>query len=342
MKISKELLRDLAQLAETERTIMSAYIDTTNDWDATRKFVESERERLLSLLTKDEAEYFDVSLTLLKDYLNKKSSQNYRGPGLAFFADIGADYSRGVELTVSPEKSFIALDKEALILPLALELDEYEPVGVIVADASGARIFVAAGQTIEDAHSLRTKIHHLSKVGGWSQMRYQRRRDKQVKHFSKDVAENARKIFSEIGVKRILLAGRERILDAIHNELAKNLQDMVIATVKWDLDAGEDDFLKKIAPIFEQIEREQEKNILEKFVAELRRNGLAVKGIEETQTALRRGQVDMLLLDEMLDSKIAEQLTSLAEATSAYVEFFPQRNEVMRKIGGIGAILRYK
>jgi len=341
MHVTEELLRELAGLAQTERNVMSAYIPTRGDWDAVKDFVEKEKKRIMPLLTTAEVEYFDVSLSLMMDYIHKKSGKGYRGPGLAFFADIGADYTKGIELTI-PQRGFIAIDDEAIILPLALELDEYEPVGVIMADAAGARVLIVAGKVIDDADSMRTKIHHLSKVGGWSQMRYQRRREKQVKHFAKDVAQAAAEAFNEAKVKRILLAGRERIILSVEEILPKHLREKIIARVPWDLDAADNQFIRKVAPIFEQAEREQEKRILERFLAELRRHELAVAGIDDTQKALEYGQVDTLLLDKSIDRELAERLASLAEAIDAHVEFIPPGNDLLKSVGGIGAMLRYK
>ncbi|RKZ28220.1 hypothetical protein DRQ36_10770, partial [bacterium] len=205
MFISEELLRKLSRLAETDRTVLSVYLDTSRGWEHAEKFIETETERLLPALDDNEREYVEVSLSFLSDYIKKKKSGGFDGPGIAFFADLGADFTGGIELTVPPEPLF-AVDNEAHILQLALELDEYEPVGIIMADASGARILITAGKIIEDNESLRTKIHHLSKVGGWSQMRYQRRRDKQVKKFAQEVAGAADNIFRQIGIGRILMA----------------------------------------------------------------------------------------------------------------------------------------
>jgi len=340
--ISEDLLRELASLAETDHTVLSAYIETDGNWDKVDALIEKENKRLMPLLNKNESEYFDVSLSLLRDYINGKSAKGYNGPGLAFFADIGADFTKGVELSVPPRKSFFALDDEAIIAPLALELDEYEPVGVIMADASGARILTVAGKVIDDAETIRAKIHHLCKVGGWSQMRYQRRRDKQVKHFSKEIAFAVDKIFTDDKIKRILLAGRDRILQSIENELSTKWRDAIIGRIAWDLDAADDEFIRKVAPIFESFEREQEKNIIEKFAAELRKNGLAIAGMENTKTALEYGQVDTLLIQNNIEQKLTEELTSLAEATSSHVEFVLSDSEILSRYEGIGAILRYK
>jgi len=341
MHVTEELLHKLSRLAENDRTILSVYLDTRRGWEPAEKFIESESRRLAPALDAEEEEYFDASISFLTDYINGKKSAGFDGPGIAFFADLGADFAGGIELTVPPEL-MLAVDDEAHILPLALELDEYEPVGIIMADASGARIFIAAGQILEDEDSLKTKIHHLSKVGGWSQMRYQRRRDKQVKHFAGEVAAAADSVFHQAHIGRILMAGREQILNEVKNELSKQWQDAVIAVVKWDLDAGEDEFIAKIAPVLERAEREQEQELLGRFTAEIRRNGLAVAGVEKTLAAAKLGQADTIILENDIDGDLAGELTSLAGTTSAYVEFVPPGNDILAANDGVGAILRYK
>ncbi len=177
MKVSEKLLRQLAKLSETDRSVLSVYLDVRRGWDAARYFVNRESERLLPMLNKREKDSFEASLSFLFDYMNEKKAENFRGPGVAFFADLGADFARGVELMAVSEP-LLAVDDEAIIHPLAFQLDEFEPVGVIMVDTHCTRILVVAGRIIEDMESFCKNIHHLSKVGGWSQMRYQRRREK--------------------------------------------------------------------------------------------------------------------------------------------------------------------
>lgn len=341
MRISEEVLHALAGLSETDRSVLSVYLRTYGDWDLVDRFIEYESKKLVPFLTGNEKEYLDISLSLLNDFLIQKKSKGYNRPGLAFFADIGADFCEGLELSIPPEQ-LLAVSNEAIIAPLAFELDEYEPVGVILADASKARILIVAGQVMEDMNSLKAKIHHLSKVGGWSQMRYQRRRMKQVKHYAKQVVSDAVKVFEIDKVNRIFMAGNDRILTAIANELPKSIKNRVIGKIPWDLDAGDDEFIKRVAPIYEKVERESERKLLSIFVGELKRQGLASFGIENVRKALMFGQVDTLILDKSLDPAIQEELVNLAKDISSYVEFIETGSEIMSKIEGVGAMLRYK
>jgi peptide chain release factor subunit 1 len=340
MRVSAELLRDLARLSQTDRTVLSAYVSLAQGWDGVKQFLIREHKRLQPVLSTDEKDLFETSLSFLEDYIKERKSQNFHGPGLAFFADLGADYMQGVELTVAPT-AFVAVDNEAIIHPLALELDEYEPIGVIMIDASCTRILIAAGSVLDDMDALCTKIHHLSKVGGWSQMRYQRRRQKQVQHFARDVIEKATDAFNDAGVKRVVIAGRDRMITALEQELPRVWQNRVIATVRWDLADKDRTFLEKIRPILEQAERDQEKTLLDQLIGELRRGGLAVAGINDTVQALERAQVDTLFVSSGMDKEMCEKLVSRAEATGAYVEFIP-KNEVISTLGGVGALLRFR
>ncbi len=341
MRASEDVLRDLAGLAETDRSILSAYLDIRGGWHATKAFVEGESQRLRPLLSEEEKDDLETSVSFMWDYLNEKKAGRFSDPGIAFFADLGRDYARGVELYASPEP-LLAIDQEAIIYPLALQLDEYEPIGVIMVDASCMRILVAAGEVIESKDSLCERIHHLSKVGGWSQMRYQRRRAEEVKHFTEEVLEEAKGVFDPAGVRRIVVAGRDRMITALERELPKEWKDRIVATIRWDLDTPDKDFLEKVRPYLEKTEREQEADVLSILIGGLRRGGLAAAGLEPTTRALDMGQVDTLLVSTGLAADAAENLIHRAEATGAHVEFVPQGNGVFEQLGGVGALLRYR
>jgi peptide chain release factor subunit 1 len=340
-EISEELLRELARLADSERNVLSVYLTLEQGWDNAEDFVALESKKLLPLLEPQEKGYFETSVSLLTEYLREKKEQGFKGPGLAFFVDLGTDYMKGIELTMPPEPLF-AVDREAIIHPLALQFDEYEPIGVIMIDAHCTRVLIVAGRRIDDMERFCKKIHHLSKVGGWSQMRYQRRRLKQVQQFAKDVVDKADTVFNEANVKRILIAGRDRMVTALENELGQQWKDKVITKVRWDLEAADKEFLKKIRPILEEAEREEERELLQRLLAEVRRGGLGIAGIDQIREALRIGQVDTLIISKSLSFNESEELTSLAEKTGADVEFVPEENKILNSLGGAGALLRYK
>ena len=339
-EISEGLLRELAVLSATERTVLSVYIELEHGWDRVTRMISHESKRIIPLLSAGEREYFETSISFLNDVLREKKEKGFKGPGIAFFADLGTNYLKVVDLNMPPE-SMMVVDKEAVIHPLALQYDEYERIGVIMIDAKCVRIMLVAGRVIDDMERFCTKIHHLSKVGGWSQMRYQRRRLKQIQHFAKEIVERAERIFDEAGVNRILIAGRDRMITALDGELSQRFRGKVIARVPWDLNAPDSAFLKKIKPAMEDVEREEEKDLVASLIGELRRGGLGVAGIDNTRSALTKGQVDTIIISKSIDSSNIEELTSLAKKSGAGVEFVPGDDKMLAGIGGVGALLRY-
>lgn len=340
MKVSEELLHQLSQLKEEDKSILSVYLDLTLGLNRVEDYINRRSNRVKKYLRGEEREQFTKSLFNLERFINEKNREGYNGPGLAFFADIGEDYKQGVELVIAPQPLF-AVSDEALIFPLALELDEYERVGVIMVDSSEAKILLTAGRMSESVDSLKADIHHLSKVGGWSQMRYQRRRRREVKNFVKNIAVDAEKVFRETSVKRIILAGRERMMTALRDELSQQIEERIIGEVMWDLDECGDEFLKKIKPLVEQAEREQEERILGDFVGELKRGGLAVAGIEDTERALTYGAVDTLIIHRDLDEELAEKFTGMVESTDGHMEYIPGDNAILVENESVGALLRF-
>jgi len=339
-EITEGLLRELSLLSATERTVLSVYVKIEHGWERTHNFINQESRKIIALLSSEEKEYFETSISFLCDVLKEKKQSGFKGPGIAFFADLGADYLKTVELKMPPEP-LLAVDKEAIIHPLALQYDEYERIGVIMIDAHCARVLLVAGLIIDDMDKFCKKIHHLSKAGGWSQMRYQRRRLKQVQHFARDVVDKADAIFGEVNVRRILIAGRDRMITALEKELSQSMKSKVITTIRWDLEAADSDFLHKIRPIMEEAERDEERELVKKMIGELRRGGLGVAGVEQTRNALARGQVDTLMISKSIDADTIEELTSLAKRTGAAVEFVPGDEQTLSGIGGVGALLRY-
>jgi peptide subunit release factor 1 (eRF1) len=341
MQLTEQVLRDVARFSESDRTVLSAYLNLREGWDEAERFVNTESDKLLPILSPEEKDPFETSVSFLFDYLKSKKDQRFSGPGLAFFADLGADATRGIELVMPPEP-LLAVDEQAVLQPLAVQLDEYEPVGVIMIDAHCTKILVTAGQVLETLNEFCEKVHQVSKPGGWSQMRYQRRHDEQMRHFAKDVVEAAHMVFDAAGAHRIFIAGRDRMITALEAEFPKAWRDRVVGKVRWDLDAPGDEFVEKIRPILEEAEREQEGNLLKRLVAEIRRHGLGVAGEEGTRRALTMGQADTLILSDTLDRETSEELIRLAETTGAHVEFVPGENEELTALGNVGALLRFK
>ena len=102
--------------------------------------------------------------------------------------------------------------------------------------------------------------------------------------------------------------------------------------------------------IVDQITKENrvvfETNLVEKIFEEIKKDGLAIYGIEEVKNALIIGAVERLLItDILIRKKIGEELLYLAKQNKSDFTIINTINEAGKKlegIGGVAAILRYK
>jgi hypothetical protein len=84
----------------------------------------------------------------------------------------------------------------------------------------------------------------------------------------------------------------------------------------------------------------------------LRRNGLAVAGLEGSLRALEQKRADILVLAKAFDPppeargarkvNLKEEMVRLAERSGCAVEVVEHGDELLREFGGVGCLLRYR
>jgi peptide subunit release factor 1 (eRF1) len=91
------------------------------------------------------------------------------------------------------------------------------------------------------------------------------------------------------------------------------------------------------------VEADDAWSLADRLVGEVRADGLGVAGLEPTLGALRDGRVDTLLLASAAEiaPHVQSELIRLATNTGARVEVV-ERHELLKHIGGVGALLRYR
>jgi peptide subunit release factor 1 (eRF1) len=341
MEISTKLLRELTQLAQPGRPVLSTYLDLRRRWDAVDEFVVRETEKLNRLLDPMENKNLKAAIGRFERYLDEKKKKHFSGDGLAYFTRLGDDSGQGVELEFAPEMS-MTLDDETVIYPLAEKIEEFEPIGLMVLDSAGARILITVGKRLAEMITFYSKLPYLYRSASWSRLIYQQRREKKMSNFVKSILEKAVAIFDRFKVQRILIVGRDTMLAEIKLIFPKVWNDKVISTIAWNVEASGDEFINIIRPIFEKIEADYEKDLMDNLVTQLKQDSLAVIGIEPTLEVLKAGQVDTLFISQAVDLKTTEILTNLARNTETFVEFVTRENKVLTHLGQVAALLKYK
>ncbi len=360
-------LEKLADLSTTDRSFLSVYVPSANAENILKKRFEKYRSLLdQSEIVRDERDHFEENVKMVYDYLDKNP---LKSGSVALFCCWIMDFFKAVPIPIEVDP-VVWIDSSPYIRPLAELQDEYENFLVVIADNKKSRIYLISAVSAGDASVVHGDIKNHVKKGGWSQQRYERRRDKQLLHYGRDIAQSILDLKKQHAFRRIVLVGGKEVLDILHENLPPKIQEMV---TQKSLDLGKDErFInQEIWQLFEEQERRYEHSLWEEVRAEVLKDGLGVAGVEDVLRAVKFGQVDTIVVDRKLkvpgrrcrqcenlqpgtgnvcrkcgsgslfETDVVNEIVELAEQSGAEVEFC-DAIDTLTGAGGIAARLRFR
>ena len=174
--------------------------------------------------------------------------------------------------------------------------------------------------------------------------RYQRHVANHRAEFAREAAREIEQLVDQERPVRVVLAGNPVAMPPLLAALAPRIRDLVqTEELRIDPRALRDEVAREVAQLIAQAEHEDDHAIADQLVEAVQADGLGVDGLEPTKAALECGQVDVLVLDKEVpfDNATRNELIRLAATTGADVEVV-QEHIVLRELGGVGALLRYK
>ncbi len=359
-------LRHLSEISTEDKAFLSLYISSPASLPNLEKRFEQIRRILKGSDTqKDEREHFEENVKAVTKYLEKNPMKS---GSLCIFSCWGLDYFLTLVLSV-PIKDLVWFDSSPYIRPLAELKDEYENVAVVVADNKKARIFLMS-LAISNSTTIKGNIKNHVRKGGWSQQRYERRRDKQILLYSREIVDALAELNKKEDFRRILLVGGKEILRNVYNNLPQNLQKKVIQKA-IDLSKGEEIVNEEIMELFVREERNSEQDLWDKIRSEYFRGGLGVVGIENVFHATECGQAEEIIVnrdfiaigkrcracedlypgdivicakcgsDSVFSVDLVNEIVEMAKRTSASIDFCDPIDS-LKEAGEIAAFLRYR
>lgn len=360
-------LRKLSDMATSEKTCLSIYLASPDSLkQLERKFQAIRKALEQNDAEKDERDYFEENVTVVREYLEKHP---FKKGSLCIFSCWALDYFKVHALTV-PVSDLVWFDSSPYIRPLAELMDEYENVAVVVADNKKARIFLIASAVADAASEIKGNIKNHVKKGGWSQQRYERRRDKQLLLYVREIAASLNKLDEAETFRRIVLVGGKEALQALYKELPAHLQEKV-AMKAVELHGGDSVINKEVMDLFFEQERESERALWEKIRSEHLRDGLGVVGMADVLASVQAGQADRIIVnrdckfegrrcrdcehldmgegaacskcgsDSVFSVDLVNEITEKAKQTGADIDFCDPIAS-LKSAGEIAALLRYK
>ncbi len=371
MRSVAELIELLSIFEPTGFPVISLYLNAQPDehgHDNYHTFVRNElRERAKTFAAgSSERESFDKDVERINSYLDTEIRPSANG--IAVFACAGAgDFFETVQLDAPIENNRLFVFDQPHLYPLARLLDQYPRYAVLVANTNSARIFVFGRGAKLNSEEVKNRKTNRTKVGGWSQMRYQRHLANYHLHHAKEVIEVLERVVGDDRAEHIILAGDEVIIPLLREQMPAQLTDKVIDVVSLDINAPEHEIFATSMESLREHDSQTDAEKVSRLIDEYRGNGLAVVGVPNTLTALSNGQADDLLISaapeaikydeakvkEVLAAYsvaeadvdvseprlVADELVKRAQASAASVTFIEEAS-LLADVGGVGASLR--
>ena len=351
-----DFIRELSEMydQESKDTYVSVYLNK----DANDKFIKRRIKACESILKGDELKNFANSIKEIQDVIKQNKNNN-----IAVFSSHKHNFLRYESLSVKV-KNLLVVDSSPYLRPLARIQDEWESFTLLLVSTNYAKIFSISMGKISDTKKLSADIMNRHKKGGQSQARFNRLRRGAIHAFLTEVVEALQKRADE----RIILAGPGQAKIQLKEMLPKNLSEKIVEVVDIDID-DEKKLLKKSIYLISEREKRQSHEAVQQLKEEILKDGLFVYGVEETLSAVKNGQVELLIIEKnrkvpgwicehcqlvkqgisktcsncgKSTSKVdvIEEILEFAKRTDAEIEFTD--DEEIEKLGHVGAILRFK
>src|SRR5215211_6752552 len=290
----------LAEFEPVELPVLSLYLNAQANENGRQDFERflrkefSERARTFPAHS-PARESFERDVERINEYLRDELRPETNG--VAVFACSGADDFFEAFQTAAPIGAHrLYIYNQPHLYPLARLMDQYPRYAVLVADTNRARLFVFGRGKALSSDEIRNVKTRGAKVGGWSQMRYQRHLEQYHLQHAKEVAEQLEQVVREDGIEHVILAGDAVIIPQLKEQFPKAVAERVVDVLSLDINAPEHEVLAESLEAMREHDAESDAERVERLLNDYRAGGLAVVGSTDTLEALAMGQVEELLI----------------------------------------------
>jgi hypothetical protein len=203
-------------------------------------------------------------------------------------------------LVDAPTREVAAWGQSPELMPVLRQLPGRVPHVVAVVDRVGADItYVGASGEIGEEKTVEGDDFQIQKVqvGGWAHHRFQHNAENKWVHNADGVASEITSIARRLSPRFVLVAGDVRARQILTDRASDVWSDLVVSMDEGGRAAGADrePVTRRAAELVAEHEARECAEILEKIEA-AGAHGLAVTGLDRVVEALRKGQVETLVL----------------------------------------------
>ena len=359
----------LTKLYGLEGPFTTIYLDTTSEVEDAAEQLEIRWKNVLRDLEQAGVD------KATREALTKARGEHGRGNTRVLVATPGTVHL-AFSLPQPPAQEIVTVEPLPRLVPLVDALLLQVPHVVVLADRQGADVLAyTAGPDPEETATVTNDRFPQRKVkfGGWATKRFSNDVEESWEASARDVAGLVDRVARDIDARVVIASGDERALQLIGQHLPTHLADRYreIAGGGRHVDGSEDVIAEQVVEVLGDIVAGDTIELLEKYAEERGQNDRASDGVARTLEALRKSQVETLILTDARDQDrtawigpepmhlalteqelrdlgveapleclVDEALVRAALGTGAAVRFVGGGMEQSPK-DGVGAILRY-
>jgi rubrerythrin len=221
--------------------------------------------------------------------------------GLAMFSSHDAGLW-DVALVPRPLMHRAVVGPDADLLPLEVVLETYRPSCLALVDYEKSRVFVVEMGQIEEVTRVTDDVPSRHDQGGRAQMRMQRHVDDHRARHLRHVAERLFALWRRRRFEHLVLAGPAEAHRELEGELHDYLRRRIRGHAVLPLSATTRQVLDKVLEVEERVERETERDVLERLEAAVGAGNGGVVGLDPTLEALANDRVGELVVSHRLSA----------------------------------------
>src|SRR3954469_9164839 len=345
--LSPSRLRQLAELQPEQGRVLSVYMDLDPSQFGTpparasqiTSLVTEARHRIDELddLSHDEQKALPADVEAVRDVLSQPGIADEGARGVAVFACGPAGLLETVRVR-HPLAQKVVVDRTPYVEPLLTGQDGGRWC-VLLANRRSARFFLGTPGALEETDRVEDNVHSQHRQGGWSQPRYERSIEEDVRDHLEHVAAVAFDRLKARAFDHLLIGAPQETVGELESHLHAYLRERLAGHVKLDVEnASLEDVRRATAEQLEELERRREAELLDRVRQGIGGGGRAAAGRDDVVDALEQARVETLLLADGVDA--GEALEKALES-GAEVIVVRHHADDLGPLGGIAAVLRY-
>ena len=365
-------IRRLASLPETRASVVSCYLRVEGGRLKHRRVFANRVEELRRSFAGEDAQLFEKALVPIERFL---SEELHRGSkGVAIFSRAGRQpFFLALQFYV-PLPTWMAADTLPNIYHLVELKDTYWRFVVLVCSQDTARIVsVNLGAVTLDL--LRKRPELRERVGReWTKEHFRKHRTARTQQFIGDAVKALSRVMTAGSYDHLILVGEPKMTALVRGVLPPHVAARLAGVIRKPGRTGARDVVAESIASFVEAENKESQATAEELQRQLRIGGLAVAGTRASYFAVKRGQVETLVMSAEYSPRpgwvcrgcrvertgehwpkkcpacgsrsleylgIREAMLRLAEQRGCQVELV-RDSTTLRRLGGVGCLLRFR